>query len=313
MKTILDIGVLVVTLLIMLVVGRGLEKRHFDAVVRRKGTVVLTLTAQLITLPQLGFAVARLMALPPHLSAGILLLAACPIGDIANFYALVARANVALAVTLNILSCLLSVATMALVVKIYELLLTDRFVLSVPPPTLALRLTLMVALPVLAGMMIRRFKLVFVERQAKTLQNLSIAGLIFLVVYVLMTQRQYLAAGWRETAVAGAAFMLLAMLCGLVFGRLLKLPAADMATVAITFAVRNVALAMAIAVTLLNRTEYAAFAVVYFLTEVPMLLGSVVAYRRWISRGRLSLSSSGGTLAYYSLSAKRGPQRENRQ
>jgi predicted Na+-dependent transporter len=44
-------------------------------------------------------ALARIIALPPHLSAVIPLLTACPVGDIANFYALLARANVALSVT----------------------------------------------------------------------------------------------------------------------------------------------------------------------------------------------------------------------
>ena len=33
--------------------------------------------------------------------------------------------------------------------------------------------------------------------------------------------------------------------------------------------------------TLLNRIEYAVFAVVYFLTEVPLLLGLVAWYRLW--------------------------------
>jgi ACR3 family arsenite efflux pump ArsB len=52
-------------------------------------------------------------------------------------------------------------------------------------------------------------------------------------------------------------------------------------TVGIVFAVRNVALALAIAITLLDRVEYAVFAAVYFLTEVPLLLGMVAGYRRW--------------------------------
>jgi ACR3 family arsenite efflux pump ArsB len=38
---------------------------------------------------------------------------------------------------------------------------------------------------------------------------------------------------------------------------------------------------MAIAVTILNRIEYAVFAVVYFLSEVPLLLGAVAVYRTW--------------------------------
>ena len=62
---------------------------------------------------------------------------------------------------------------------------------------------------------------------------------------------------------------------------LFRLHAIDSITVCIVFWVRNVALAGAIAVTLLNRLDFAVVAVVYFLIEVPLLLGLVGAYRRW--------------------------------
>jgi hypothetical protein len=52
---------------------------------------------------------------------------------------------------------------------------------------------------------------------------------------------------------------------------------------AIVFAVRNVALATAIAVTILNRIEFAEVALVYFLAEVPLLLAAAGAHRRWWS------------------------------
>jgi ACR3 family arsenite efflux pump ArsB len=49
--------------------------------------------------------------------------------------------------------------------------------------------------------------------------------------------------------------------------------------VGIGFAVRNVVLGSAVAITLLNHVESAVFAVVYFLTEVPPLLGVVAVFR----------------------------------
>jgi ACR3 family arsenite efflux pump ArsB len=64
-----------------------------------------------------------------------------------------------------------------------------------------------------------------------------------------------------------------------VFNRLLRLSTENSVTVGIAFAVRNVALASAVAITILNRIEYAVFAVVYFLTEVPLLLGVVAVCR----------------------------------
>jgi hypothetical protein len=71
-----------------------LEGRHFREVMRRKGALVLIVVAQAVVLPALGFLLTRAMALPLDLSAGILLLAACPVGDIASVYTLLARANV---------------------------------------------------------------------------------------------------------------------------------------------------------------------------------------------------------------------------
>ena len=86
--------------------------------------------------------------------------------------------------------------------------------------------------------------------------------------------------------------MTLALLTGTVTGRFLKLPAVDILTCGILFSVRNVSLAMAIAVSLLHRVEYAVFAVVYFLVEVPLLLAFVAAARRWQGVGNRTSSNS---------------------
>ena len=59
------------------------------------------------------------------------------------------------------------------------------------------------------------------------------------------------------------------------------------------FAVRNVGLAMGIAVTILNRIEFAEFALVYFLTEVPLLLAVVGVYRRWWAHPPLPVQPAG--------------------
>jgi BASS family bile acid:Na+ symporter len=278
-KTILDIGVLLVSVLLMITVGMELAPQHFSDVAKRKGILICLFAGQVVVLPLLGVILVRLLSLPPHISAGILLLAACPVGDIANFYTLLARGNIALSVTMNTITCLMSMLTMALVFAAYDLLWREQFVYAVPAPALVLRLTLMVAVPVLAGMMIRRFKPRWTVRYANLLRNASIVGIGFLLVYVMVTQHTLLKTDWQLTAISSTAFMGLALLLGAGFGWLLGLSAGDTLTVGIVYAVRNVGLAMAIAVTLLNQVEYAVFAVVYFLTEVPLLLGVAAVYR----------------------------------
>jgi bile acid:Na+ symporter, BASS family len=282
-------GVLGVTLLLMVTVGMELEPRDFREVSRRKGVLLWTLLLPAILLPGLGFALARALALPPHLTAGVLLLAACPVGDIANFYTLLARGNIALSVSVNTLSCLLSVVTMAVAFELYDHLLGQHYVFALPTPAILVRLTLMVALPVLGGMAVRRWKPAWMSAYRTTLHALCLAGIAFLLVYVLVNRWAQVTSEWRQTAFAGVAFVTAALLTGLVLARGLRLSAGDSITVGIVFAVRNVALASAIAVTLLNRIEFAVFAVIYFLTEVPLLLGAVGVYRRWwVKAPRLS-------------------------
>ena len=54
----------------------------------------------------------------------------------------------------------------------------------------------------------------------------------------------------------------------------------DQFTLAAEFATRNIAVAAAIAVTLAGRVEFALFATTYFLTDAPLMLGAIIAFRR---------------------------------
>jgi BASS family bile acid:Na+ symporter len=292
-KTILDIGVLLVTLLLMVTVGMELEGGDFRAVAHRKAALFGALLLPAILLPLLAFALARVLALPAHVTAGLLLLAACPVGDIANFYTLLGRGNLALSVSVNTLSCLLSVATMALAFTLYDRLLSQHFSFALPASGLVLRLTVMVVMPVLAGMAVRRWKKAWAVDHGRRLRQLCVAGIAFLTVYVLLNRWTQVVADWRQTALASLAFMVSALAIGLMLARLLRLSASDSVTVGIVFAVRNVAIALAIALTILHRTEFAEFAVVYFVAEVPLMLGVSGAYRRWWSSARPLPESAG--------------------
>jgi BASS family bile acid:Na+ symporter len=282
-KTVLDTGILVVTLLLLFTVGLELKARDLHDLAYRKAVLLGTLFLPAILLPLLAFGLARVLALPPHLTAGILLLAACPVGDIANFYTLLARGNLALSVSVNTLSCLLSVGTMAVAFELYRRLLGQRFEFALPPLALVLRLTLLVVIPVLVGMVVRSWKTTWAAAQRDLLRNLCLIGTAFRLVFVLVNRWTQVLADWRQTAQAAVVFMVAALAAGLTVARVLRLSATDSVTVGILFTVRNVALAVAIAVTILNRIEFVEIAVVYFLAEVPLLLGLVATYRRWWS------------------------------
>jgi BASS family bile acid:Na+ symporter len=287
-RTALNISIPTVTVAMMVAVGMGLEARHFAEVARRKHVAAVALIGQMVLLPAIGWCIVRVTALPPHLSAGILLMAACPVGDIANFYTALARANTALSVAVNTLSCLLAAVTMTIVFQVYVRLSGERFMFAAPPLQLVARIVLLTALPIAAGMVLRRFTPRAVARIAPVIQMVCLVGIAGVITLIVVVQAHLIAAEWKPAVAASVALMTVAMAAGWILSVWMRLPGAERMTFAVIFAVRNVALSMAVAVTLLGRADYAAFAVVYFLAEVPLLLASVAIYRRRRARRELT-------------------------
>jgi BASS family bile acid:Na+ symporter len=294
LKAILDISVLVVNVAMMMAVGMGLEAGHFKELARRRRMVPAALIGQMVLLPVIGWCITRVMVLPPHLCAGILLMAACPVGSIASFFTSLARANTALSVAVNMLSCLLAAPTMAAVFEFYGRLAGERFVFAAPSLQLGMRVMLMTAVPVAAGMVLRRVVPRFTSRIGSVIQAACVVGIAGVIVLVAVVQTDLLTAEWKPAAAASLALMSVAMAAGWLTSALMGLPTAERMTFAVVFSTRNVALASAVAVALMGRVDYAAFGVVYFLTEVPLLLGVVGLYRR--RQARSGWASCAGTI-----------------
>jgi bile acid:Na+ symporter, BASS family len=103
----LDVSVLCVLVLLMVSVGLELEFRYFKELRQHVFSVLAVLLAEMILLPALRLLVSLAIQMPAHLRMGALLIAACPVGDIANFFTLVAIGNLALSAAINVISCLL--------------------------------------------------------------------------------------------------------------------------------------------------------------------------------------------------------------
>jgi ACR3 family arsenite efflux pump ArsB len=77
------------------------------------------------------------------------------------------------------------------------------------------------------------------------------------------------AGDFAEIALAVVLLTVIWMLVGWLAGWASALEARDRFTLAIVLVVRNVAIAMAVTVTVLGRIEFAVFATAYFINQVP--------------------------------------------
>lgn len=94
--------------LVMFGVALGIKTQHFRDVAKHPRYVILGFTAQFLLLPAITFLLVLLLSrwITPTVALGMILVASCPGGNISNFMSSVAKANVALSVTLTAIATL---------------------------------------------------------------------------------------------------------------------------------------------------------------------------------------------------------------
>jgi bile acid:Na+ symporter, BASS family len=278
-KTLIDVAVPGLTFILLTAVGLDLTRADF-ARVRRRWAVVLTgLVAPLVLLPPIAVGLIWAFTPDPDVAAGLLLVAACPIGGISNTYSYLARASTALSVTLTGLSCLLAGLSVPAVGQGLELALGRPLDLAAPIPLLLGQLLLMLVLPVTFGMGIRRRWPDVAEIHRTSLQRFAFAGIAAVLLLVILDDPHAFAGGLSTTVPLSAAFVAASMGIGWTTAAAVSADRGERFTIAAEFGTRNVAVATAIAVTLLGRVEFARFATAYFLTELPLMLVAIAAFR----------------------------------
>ena len=285
LKTIVDAGVPALVFSAMVVVGMDLTTDDWRRIARRPGIVVAATLGQFILLPLLGWLLVAGLGLDGASAHGVLLVAVCPSGTMANLYTSQARANVALSVTLTAVSCLAAVVVTPLLLSLLQTQAGGAGGYSVPFGVLAGQLIVLLLVPVLTGMIIRHRWPHIPKRHRRGLLAFSVAALIVLLALVIAQAGEQFARMLAEIAVAAFLLTILAFGSGWLTGWLTGAGANDRFAVAMSFVVRNVGIATAIAVTTLGRAEFAVFATAYFLTQTPLLLAAALIFR-WLRLGQ---------------------------
>lgn len=94
--------------IIMFGMGSQMSFRDFAGVVKMPKGVLLGLLCQFTIMPVVGFAIARSFGFPPEIAAGIVLVGSSPSGLASNVMSFIARANLALSVTLTAFATMLA-------------------------------------------------------------------------------------------------------------------------------------------------------------------------------------------------------------
>ncbi len=278
--------------LAFLMVCVGLETRvaDFRALAQGPRGVAAGVVFQIAGLPLLAAGIAHLAGLPVEHAIGLILVAAAPGGVTANFVTLMAAGDVALCVTVTVLGSLAAPFTVPVVVG----LAFDRFAggavdltLPVGPTIGAVFVTTVVPLVIGIGLAERRPDTV--ARLRRHLRRASFAVFLVIVVTAIASQWSALLTSWRVVGAADAMFNLAAMAIAAAFGAVAGVGAPGLVALSISGGLRNIALALTVAVALLGRPDIAVAATVHvFIMNASAL--ALVALRR-----RFALARDQGT------------------
>lgn len=186
--------------LIMLGMGLTLRLEDFRGVVRQPVQVAVGVGLQYTVMPALGWGLGYVFGLSTELAVGLALVACCPGGTASNVIAYLARADLALSVTLTACSTLLA----AVMTPTLTTLLAGSRV-GVDTLGLFVSTVQVVLLPVAAGVLLNRF--------APRVTSVLLPGApVLAVVMIVMIVASVIGAG-RDTILAAAPTLLLSVLC----------------------------------------------------------------------------------------------------
>lgn len=166
--------------IIMFGMGSQMSFRDFTGVIKMPKGVFVGVFSHYMIMPLVGFAIAGLFHFPPEISAGIILIGCVPSGLASNVMSFLAKANLALAVTVGAISTLLSPLVTPLLMKY----LGGQYI-EVKFWSMMLDILNMIILPIVAGFIFNLFS------KGKESGKSKMVQLLFYTVIIILTTLVY--------------------------------------------------------------------------------------------------------------------------
>ena len=168
--------------LIMLGLGLGLSVKDFSRVLRYPKSFLVGFFLQLIILPIVALGVALILNLPAPIAVGLMIIAAAPGGVTSNVLTKFANGDVALSISLTAVVSLISIISVPFIIVTSAGLLGVVISTSISMTGIALKMALVVTVPVIIGMVIRGFAENFILSKFNIINKIT--GWLFVVVFV---------------------------------------------------------------------------------------------------------------------------------
>ncbi|MBQ0725007.1 MAG: bile acid:sodium symporter family protein [Cycloclasticus sp.] len=229
--------------LVMFGMGISLKANDFLAILKSPKPIFLGLLIQFLCMPFFAWALSSYLQLPLMLATGMVLVGASPGGTASNVICYLAKANVALSITITTFSTLLAVVMTPLLSLLY---LGKQ--IDVPAMKMLLDIVKIIILPVTAGLIINHFFSAYLGRIKQVFPLISVFSIVLIIAIIVALNQPQLGSIGILLVVAVALHNALGLIVGYWIPCMLGMDKRTCKTLAIEVGMQNSGLAVALAV-----------------------------------------------------------------
>ena len=262
--------------LIMLTLGLGLTIKDFTRVIKQPKDFIVGLICQLILLPIVAFIIIKVFQISTELALGLMIIAAAPGGVTSNVLTKFANGDVALSISLTAIVSLISIISVPLIIfGSADLLNIETSTTNISMNEIALKMFFVVTLPVIVGMILRKF-FPFFSNEEQLIQRISIFLFIIVFVAIWVEENQNIIFYIKQSGIITLVLNIIMMVLGYYVAKIFASGVEQRKCISLECGLQNGTLAVFVATQIFDEITYmvptATYALIMFVTSIFFVL-----------------------------------------
>ena len=266
MSIVTDIFLPIALAFIMFALGLGFTGADFLRVLKQPKDFFVGAISQIILLPIIAFILVKVWPISPELAIGVMIIAAAPGGVTSNILTSFARGDVALSISLTAVISLLSVLTVPfIIITSLSLLGSETVSQNISLTSMAISMFLIVTVPVILGMVFRRFASNAALKFEPIAKKISIGLFIIVLLGAILAEKDNIVSYFADAGLITLALNVIMMIVAFYVAQLLATGNAQKKCIAIECGLQNGTLAIFVGTTLFGGGAFVIPAATYSL------------------------------------------------
>jgi BASS family bile acid:Na+ symporter len=229
--------------IIMFGVALGITLDDFKRLFNKPKILLTGIISQFFILPLVTFIFIKLVNPMPSIALGLMMVAACPGGNISNFLTQMAKGNAALSVSLTAFATLISMVMTPFNLHFWGNLYAPTAAIlqtvELDPFELIKLVTLILGVPLILGMWVRNRRPIWANKLSKILKPISLLIFLFFIVIAFYDNFNIFINYIHYVLIIVIAHNVLALMTGFYFAKTMRLSYRDQKTLSIETGIQN--------------------------------------------------------------------------